>query len=76
MGEVLSLAEFRDRRGLPEVSAPEIDPEFRNKSDLHEHLRTMHGYGGPRSQKREHLDRVHDNRHGDPDSLGTPHSHR
>lgn len=74
MGDLVPV-DFRDRRRLPEQLAAVEPVEFSNKSALHDHLRTMHGYGGPKSQTRAHLDHVHDNRHASSPEMGKAHSH-
>jgi len=80
VGDVIAV-NFRDRRRSPESRAAEVDTEFKNKADVHAHLRDLHGYGGPRSQTRAELDRIHNARHADPDpAVGDPfrrpHAHR
>lgn len=75
MGDLIRL-DFRDRRRVPEQKPVEAAVEFANKNEVHEHLRTAHGYGGPKSQSRADLERIHEDRHVNPPGFGTPHSHR
>lgn len=79
MGDVV-LVNFRDRRRVQPARASEEPAEFPNKNALHDHMRTQHGYGGPRSMSRAEMDRIHNNRHADPnpavgDPFRRPHSH-
>lgn len=75
MGDLVRV-NFRDRRRLPEQPVHDSPAEFSNKGDLHEHLRTMHAYGGPKSQPRGHLDHVHNDRHASLPEMGKAHSHQ
>ena len=74
MGEVVALDAFRDRRnGTPDRSV-EVDATF-TKNSLHDHMRGMHGWGGPKSTTKADLDRIHDDIHTNPLPWAKPHRH-
>lgn len=74
MGEVVALDAFRDRRKSTPDTTMEVDATF-TKNSLHDHLRGMHAYGGPKSQTKADLERIHDDRHHDPLLGAKPHRH-
>lgn len=78
MGEVVDAsALFRDRRKAAVETVPNMSGDFPTKDHVHVHLREVHGYGGPKSQTRTELERLHRMRHEDPPHLqmGKPHTH-
>lgn len=75
MGEVVDArALFRDRRNQAVQKPLEIDVSY-TKNSLHDHLRDLHGWGGPKSTTKEALDRIHHNGHADPVDWWKPHTH-
>ena len=72
--DVVSLDAFRDRRKKQPDTTPEIDVTF-TKNSLHDHLRGMHGWGGPKSHTKADLERIHDDGHTHPVPWMKPHRH-
>ena len=78
MGDVISMDLFRDRRkggdGIQVISGA-MDPHLMTKAELHDHLRNVHAWGGPKSMTKNKMLTTHHNSHADPAGFEKPHSH-
>jgi hypothetical protein len=77
MGDVIDASHlFRDRRGMQAtVISGAMDPNRMTKPELHNHMRTAHGWGGPKSGTKEKMLTAHHNSHTEPAGWEKPHSH-